>query len=240
MVGATYRTSTEGKEIQVLLTVVDTGGEGGRTQQGKGAAAEGTSGVTHNADAWYRSVRAAGLGDRVMLVKGASTKNAPMVRMSLVGQRSSREKGDIPLFVLNTNLLKDAVHAGLRRDTPGPGYLHVPSWVNRAFLDELYRAETRNKDGVWQQVRKRNEAFDLAVYVRAGCLRLGADKIKSWDKAPAWAQPLASNREVITREARREMKEELSELPPPEKPAPISQRAAPARTRRVLRSNYLG
>ena len=121
VVGATYRTSTEGKEIQVLMTVVDTGGEGGRTQQGKGAAAEGTSGVTHNAYAWYRSVRAAGLGDRVMLVKGASTKNAPMVRMSLVGQRSSREKGDIPLFVLNTNLLKDAVHAGLRRDTPGPG-----------------------------------------------------------------------------------------------------------------------
>ena len=240
VVGATYRTSTEGKEIQVLMTVVDTGGEGGRTQQGKGAAAEGTSGVTHNAYAWYRSVRAAGLGDRVMLVKGASTKNAPMVRMSLVGQRSSREKGDIPLFVLNTNLLKDAVHAGLRRDTPGPGYLHVPSWVNRAFLDELYRAETRNKDGVWQQVRKRNEAFDLAVYVRAACLRLGADKIKSWDKAPAWAQPLAANREVITREARREMKEELSELPPPEKPAPIIQRAAPARTRRVLRSNYLG
>ena len=240
VVGATYRTSTEGKEIQVLMTVVDTGGEGGRTQQGKGAAADGTSGVTHNAYAWYRSVRAAGLGDRVMLIKGASTKNAPMVRMSLVGQRSSREKGDIPLFALNTNLLKDAVHAGLRRDTPGPGYLHVPSWVNRAFLDELYRAETRNKDGVWQQVRKRNEAFDLAVYVRAACLRLGADKIKSWDKAPAWAQPLAANREVITREARREMKEELSELPPPEKPAPIIQRAAPARTRRVLRSNYLG
>jgi len=76
--------------------------------------------------------------------------------------------------------------------------------------------------------------------VRAACLRLGADKIKSWDKAPAWAQPLAANREVITREARREMKEELSELPPPEKPAPIIQRAAPARTRRVLRSNYLG
>ena len=50
----------------------------------------------------------------------------------------------------------------------------------------------------------------------------------------------ASNREVIAREARREMKEELSELPPPEKPAPIIQRAAPARTRRVLRSNYLG
>ena len=36
------------------------------------------------------------------------------------------------------------------------------------------------------------------------------------------------------------MKEELSELPLPEKPAPIIQRAAPARTRRVLRSNYLG
>ena len=43
VVGATYRTSTEGKEIQVLMTVVDTGGEGGRAQQGKGAAAEGTS-----------------------------------------------------------------------------------------------------------------------------------------------------------------------------------------------------
>ena len=221
VVQATYRTPTEGRELQVLMTVVDSGGE---------------DGVTDKAYAWYRAMRQAKLHDRVMLVKGASAKGAPMIRESKVGQRSNREKGDVPLHILNPNLLKDAVHAGLRRQTPGPGYIHVPGWVSKAFIDELYHAEVRNRAGVWEQVRKRNEAFDLACYVRAGSLRLGADKIKNWDKAPAWAQPLETNREVVTKEARREMKEEVSSLP-----VPVAvQRPVRQRARRVAHSSYLG
>ena len=158
-----------------------------------------------------------------------------MIRQSLVGNRTPREKGDVPLYLLNVDMLKDAVHAGLRRQTPGPGYLHVPGWVNKAFIDELYHAEVRGEGGKWSQIRKRNEAFDLAGYIRAGCLRLGADKIKNWDKAPAWAAPLELNRELVTADVRREMKAEAAELP-----TPVLRPNMPARRqRRVARSSYL-
>ncbi len=218
---STYKTTLAGRELQVLMTVVDSGGE---------------DGVTDKAYAWYRAMRQAKLHDRIMLVKGASTKTAPMIRESKVGGRGAKDKGDVPLYLLNPNLLKDAVHAGLRRQTPGPGYLHIPGWVNNAFLDELHHAEIRGKNGTWEQVRKRNEAFDLACYVRAGCLRLGADKIKNWDKAPSWAQPLETNREVVTKEARREMKQDAASMPTPV----VLQRPAQARRRRVAHSSYLG
>lgn len=222
---SSYKTNMAGRELQVLMTVVDSGGE---------------DGVTDKAYAWFRAMRQARLHDRIMLIKGASAPNAPMIRQTQVGNRSTREKGDVPVYLLNPNLLKDAVHTGLRRQVPGPGYIHVPGWVNKAFIDELYHAEVRNTSGKWTQVRKRNEAFDLATYVRAGCLRLGADKIKDWGKAPAWAAPLVSNRELVTREERREMKAEAANLPIPVVP-PVLQRPATAkRSRRVIGSTYLG
>lgn len=217
VVQATYKTPIEGRELRVLMTVVDSGGE---------------DGVTDKAYAWYRTIRQAKLQDRVMLVKGASAKNAPMIRMTMVGQRTSKEKGDVPLYMLNPNLLKDAVLAGLRRQTPGPGFFHLPSWLPRAFHDELFKSEVRGKNGTWEQVRKRNEAFDLAVYVRAGCLRLGVDKIKDWHRPPAWAAPLEFNRELVTREERVEMKEQARAMP-----APVER---PRRARRAARSSYLG
>lgn len=221
VVSATYKTDAPGREMRVLMTVVDSGGE---------------DGVTDKAYAWWRSLRAAGLHSRAMLVKGAPTKNAAMVRETWVGNRNKREKGDVPLFLLNTNLLKDAVHAGLRRQTPGPGYLHVPGWVNKAFIDELHYSEVRGKTGVWAQVRKRNEAFDLACYVRAGCMRLGVDKIKDWGHAPPWASPQHENREMVSREERVELKADAATVPTPVQPPP----AAPRRARRVVASAYIG
>lgn len=222
VVTATYKTPIEGRELQVLLTVVDSGGE---------------DGVTDKAYAWFRALRQAKLHDRVMLVKGSNVKMQGMIRQTLVGNRSGKEKGDVPLYILNTDTLKDAVHAGLRRATPGPGYIHIPGWANKAFLDELHHSEIRGKTGKWEQVRKRNEAFDLAAYVRAGCLKLGADKIKNWDKAPAWAAPLPDNRELVTREERREAKAEIAAAP---LPMPVVRRPVVVRQRRVARSSYLG
>lgn len=220
VVQSTYKTPIDGHELQVLMTVVDSGGE---------------DGVTDKAYAWWRAIKQAKLHDRVMLVKGASAKGAAMIRQTQVGNRTAKEKGDVPLYMLNVDMLKDAVHAGLRRQTPGPGYLHVPGWVNQAFIDELHHAEIRGKDGRWSQIRKRNEAFDLAGYIRAGCLRLGLDKIKNWDRAPAWAAPLELNRELVTAAARREMKAEAAALP-----APVSHpNARPRRTGRVAHSSYL-
>jgi len=197
---ATWRTPLAGREIKARKVVVDTGGE---------------DGVTDNAYAWLRRVRQLKLSGRVMLYKGASTKTAPVIKETKVGKRNANSKPDIPLYVCNPNLLSDIVDAGLRRETPGPGYIHFPApkhpvknpdgWLPQAFFDEL-GAEVRHKDG-WKQVRKRNESFDLCRMIAAGLLSLGLDKIKDWNVVPAWLAPLELNEDVITVEDRRAMKE---------------------------------
>jgi len=233
VIRSTYRTPLEGKEIRVKMTAVDTGGE---------------DGVSDKAYEWYRRLRREKLHTRVMLVKGASTKTAPLIKESLVGARNSKEKGDVPLYLLNPNLLKDAVHNSIQRRTPGPGYYHFPlpktpqtpnAWLPMAFFDEL-KAEVRNADGTWTQIRKRNESLDLCCYNRAAALRLGAEKIKNWKVAPTWAAPLEMNSELITVEDRREMKANtLNKTVPAERPpsSPVRLSRPP---RRSSRSTYLG
>jgi phage terminase large subunit GpA-like protein len=223
IVRATYRTSVEGKELRVKLTVVDSGGE---------------DGVTDKAYDWYRRMRRQGYAQRIILVKGASSRTAPMIRESMVGGKNGKE-GDVPLYNLNPNLLKDAVWTGLKRQSPGPGYIHLPKWLAQAFFDELLRSEVRMPNGTWSQVRKRNEALDLAAYIRAGCLRLGLDKLK-WGEmhlTPTWARPLAENSELITTEDRRDMK---ANEPVPPAPAGTSQTTPQLARRRIARSPYLG
>jgi phage terminase large subunit GpA-like protein len=225
VVRSTYRTHIEGREMRVMMTVVDTGGE----------HQEKNDGVTDKAYAWFRRLRRIGLAMRVTLVKGASQKTAPLIKEKLVGARNPKEKGDIPLYLINPNMLKDAVATGLKRTEPGPNYIHIPAWLPAAWFDEL-QAEVRNKDGTWMQVRKRNEAFDLCVYIRAGCLRLGLDKIK-WDSPPKWALPVADNSECITTEDRRELQ---ANTPVAQIPDEAQKQQPVLRTRRSSRSSYLG
>jgi phage terminase large subunit GpA-like protein len=217
---STYRTPVEGKELKVLLTVIDTGGE---------------DGVTGNAYAYYRRLRRVGLHQRIMLYKGQGSRTTQVMRESMVGLNK-----DVPLYLVNTNLVSDAVYAGLQRDKPGPGYYHFPKvkspqnpdgWINQAFFDEL-KAEVRQDDGTWHQVKKRNESFDLCRMIHAGLLRLGVDKKGFWDSTPDWAKPLQENRELVSAQDRREMKE--GNLPVEQ--MPVSVRPA-RRERRVAHFN---
>lgn len=229
---ATWRTPVEGREIRARLVVVDTGGE---------------DGVTFNAYSWYRRVRRAGMAGRVMLYKGASLKSAPIIKESMVGARGGKTKPDIPLFVCNPHLLSDAVDAGLRRDTPGPGYIHFPpakhptknpdGWLPGSFYDEL-KSEVRQPNGTWSQIRKRNESFDLCRMIRAGLLRLGLDKVTDWSRVPAWIAPLELNSEVITVEDRREMKANIAVEEKPQEVQVLPPRGV-ARKRRSVPSPYL-
>ena len=196
---ATWKTPIDGREIKAKRMIVDSGGE---------------DGVTHNAYAWYRRIKAMGMAGRVRLYKGGSDRKAPIIKESLVG--SPKGKGDIPLLLCNTNLLADAVAAGLRRAGGGAGAYHFPpakhptlspeSWLAQAFFDEL-QSEVRQANGTWKQIRKRNESLDLLRMTHAGLLSLGVDRIKDWNAVPAWLAPLELNSEVVTSEDRREMKE---------------------------------
>jgi phage terminase large subunit GpA-like protein len=217
VVNCTYKSETEGYELRPLLVAVDSGGE---------------DGVTERAYAWYRSLRTVGLHHRVMLVKGASSSSAPRIRMSQLGG-SKGVKGDVPVYLFNPNQAKDTVSAWLRRKTAGPNFVHCPSWLPEAFYDELFRSEVRMRNGVWKQVRKRNESFDLLAYLWVACMRLAADKIKDWQKAPTWALPVPENRETMTRDDRLGMKEDAPS-PKPQNPT------GKTRARRSSMSSYLG
>lgn len=232
---ATWRTPTDGLEIRAKRVVVDSGGE---------------DGVTQNAYAWWRRVRKLGMGARVRLYKGASTPNAPVLKEVLVGKIDAKNTGDVPLLHCNSNLLADAVDAKLKRQTPGPGYMHFPEpkhptlnpngWLSQAYFDEL-ASEVRNEKGVWQQIKKRNESWDLCKMIYAAYLSLKMDKITDWsaDKVPEWLRPLDRNSEVMSAEDRREMKD--NQVISPMTVAPYSApRAAPQRrVRRSIASPYM-
>jgi len=226
---STYRTSKPGLELGIMLTVVDTGGEhkaaGGKGQKGDG--------VSDKAYAWYRRLRRERIHGKVMLIKGASSSLAGSpIKESWVGNRGAREKGDVPIYFLDTNRLKDMVDKRMKRTDPGPGYMHLPDWLPKPWFDEL-QAEVRGPDGKWTQIRARNETMDLLAYDEAGYLRLGADKIGDWSKAPPWAAPLfEGNINLVTREERRELQANVRVA---ETPVPV----APVRRRRVSRSSYL-
>lgn len=205
VVNATYRTSDPEREMRVKMTVVDSGGE---------------DGVTDKAYAWYRRLRQQGLQHRVRLVKGASGKDLDWyTRETMVGAQQGQ--GDVPLFLLNPNKIKDVVAACLKRRVAGPGYYHFPKakgpknpqgWLPPSFFDEL-AAEVRNERGVWEQIRLRNESLDLCCYIKAGGMMLGVDRKGFWDAPPRWARPHAENSEVISPEARRELREPTAVVP---------------------------
>lgn len=229
---ATWKTPDEGREIRLKLVMVDSGGE---------------DGVTDNAYAWFRRLRKAGLATRVRLYKGASPKEAPIIKESLLGRRNTREKGDVPVMVCNPNLLSDIVAAGLRRQSGGAGYIHFPKpkhpvsnpdgWLAQSFFDEL-AAEVRQKNGTWSQIRKRNETFDLCRMICAGLLYLGLDKVRDWNKVPAWLAPLDQNSEIVSVEDRRAMKANTPVAPTPDETVVVVPRRA-ARPRRAASSPYL-
>ena len=197
LLNATWKTPDENREIKLRMLTVDTGG---------------LDGATANAYAWFRSVRKAGMAHRVTLYKGGSTPTAPIIRETMVGKRTGKDKGDIPLLLCNTNLLADMVAAGLRRETPGPGFYHWPrpkhptmnpdGWLPESFFLEL-DAEVRDKNGTWRQIKKRNESLDCSRMIMAGMLRMGLDKIRDWNVVPAWLAPLDKNSEIVAREDRR-------------------------------------
>jgi phage terminase large subunit GpA-like protein len=189
VVQATYKTSS-GQELRVLRVGVDTGGE---------------DGVTHNAYAWMRRLRKAGLSSRVMLLKGGSHATEKPVTKGSARLNNGKPMHDMPVWLVNTDYFKDLVAGSMRRKVPGPGYFHAPKWAPAAYFEEL-RAEVRSASGKWQKIHARNEALDLWVYALALCesLGFGPKGRMRWDNPPGWALPLdAGNTELISREERK-------------------------------------
>ncbi|EHU33402.1 phage terminase large subunit family protein [Escherichia coli DEC2A] len=168
--------SDPSQQMRLMAMAVDSGGE---------------DGVTDNAYKFWRRCRRDGLGKRIYLFKGDSIRRAKLITRTFPDNtgrtgRRAQAAGDVPLWLLQTDALKDRMNNALWRDSPGPGYVHFPDWLGSWFYDEL-TYEERSSDGKWSKPgRGANEAFDLMVYAEALVILHGYEKIR-WPDAPEWA-----------------------------------------------------
>ncbi|HAJ1753269.1 TPA: phage terminase large subunit family protein [Escherichia coli] len=168
--------SDPSQQMRLMAMAVDSGGE---------------DGVTDNAYKFWRRCRRDGLGKRIYLFKGDSIRRAKLITRTFPDNtgrtgRRAQAAGDVPLWLLQTDALKDRVNNALWRDSSGPGYVHFPDWLGSWFYDEL-TYEERSSDGKWSKPgRGANEAFDLMVYAEALVILHGYEKIR-WPDAPEWA-----------------------------------------------------
>ncbi|WP_386696704.1 phage terminase large subunit family protein [Lonepinella sp. MS14436] len=166
--------------MPVLAMAVDSGGE---------------DGVTDNAYKFWRYCKRQGVAKRVYLVKGDSTKRQKLITKTYPdnttrSDRHSSARGDVPLYLLQTDQLKDRINNALARETAGANYIHFPEWIGEWFFNELVYEE-RGADGKWRKPGKgNNEAFDLFCYCHAIAILRGYERIK-WDdenSVPQWAK----------------------------------------------------
>jgi len=200
-----------GRSMPVRIVACDSGGE---------------DGVTERAYDFWRFLRTKRMQQKFRLVKGSEREGAKLVQETFPDSRKRKDRnsgsaGDVPVLVLNTTLLKDAVMADVRRQTAGPGYYHFPKWLPTSFFDEL-TAEIRTAKRWENRLGKKNETFDLCYYGHAVAILLGIDRI-NWAAPPSWAAEWDQNPDVYVADA----------MQPIPAPAP-----APARLR-VAHSNYL-
>lgn len=173
-----------GRVMRVRLTVCDSGGE---------------DGVSNRAYEFHRRLMREGKDGRFRLLKGRDTgpRMLPDQYPDTRGRkdRDSGSAGDVPVCYCNVNELKDTLAADLERTAPGPGYWHIPRWMDDAHVREL-TAEVRTSAG-WRKTSHaaKNESIDLCVYAEAAYLRLQGERI-DWDNPPAWAAEWDRNSEV--------------------------------------------
>jgi phage terminase large subunit GpA-like protein len=183
----TYPMVDANASMPVRLVVGDSGGK---------------SGVTAKAYAYYRWLRRRRKHFRFRLVKGSSRMDAATATLTWpdASDRKDRKqggRGDVPVWLLNTTVLKDAVVGDLARTEMGPGFVHLPKMLEKdeSFFAEL-AAEQRTEKGWKNPSGARNEALDLHVYNRAACKIMKADKI-NWANPPRWAREAVVDAEPV-------------------------------------------
>lgn len=162
----------------------------------------GRDGVTANAYSFYRQLRDKGDGahKRFMLIKGDGNPAAPRVRVSYpdsaTKDRKAGARGEIPVLMINGNILKDKLNGMLDARMGDGAFLLADYLPDEVFVEMT--VERRTPKG-WEKPkgsRVRNEAWDLATYSLALCAHLRVESIR-WDQPPVWAAEWPDNALVV-------------------------------------------
>ncbi|KDD80690.1 phage terminase large subunit family protein [Glaesserella parasuis] len=225
-----YPLSTHDNRLMPILAMaVDSGGE---------------DGVTDNAYKFWRKCRRDGLAKRVYLVKGDSTKRQKLITKSYPdnttrSDRHSSARGDVPLYLLQTDQLKDRISNALAKTSQGSNYIHFPDWIGQWFFDELVYEE-RGADGKWFKPGKgNNEALDLFCYAHAIAILRGYERIKWGDERniPEWARLPELNPNIINLEAPHN--EQAQEVSVEEKSTPLISKTQPEKQKSTTQQRWL-
>jgi len=157
----------------------------------------GMPGVTANERAWYSKLDPA-KRKRVLMARGAKGDPGAPVRLTHpdTAAKGGKSHGNLPVYELNSNRLKDEVWGALGREEPGPGFIHFAP-MDETYFRELV-AETRADNGKWENpAKRRNETFDLLCYCRATWYILGGMKLDIAKRVPAWFEKPDKNSELV-------------------------------------------
>ena len=166
-----------GRTMGIVMTTCDSGGY----SRDKG---ESTTSMAYD---FYRTLKKRGKAARFHLVKGIASPNAPRTNITypdaVKKDALSAARGDVPVLMLNSNLLKDTLHNRLDMTEPSKGLITFPDWLGIQFYQELC-AETRKPNG-WQKVaHQNNETWDLMYY----CIGVAISKLLMIDRVD-WKKP---------------------------------------------------
>ena len=149
-----------GREICISATFIDSGG--------------------HNTDDVYRFVKGR-QSRKVFACRGASESGK-----EILSKYSLNNRLRVKLFTIGTDTAKDRIFARMKIPAPGPGYMHLPDWIEEEYLEQLtsekaVRRYKRGRGAVREYIktRERNEALDLEVYAMAALYTLHRTHIQS-------------------------------------------------------------
>lgn len=179
------------REMSVKLTLCDSGGYATKARADAYHNPKKAETATGNAYAFFRKLRSENRHGRFHLVKGDSSPNQPRVRVTFPDaqrkDRSAAARGDVPVLMINSNLVKDMLSARLDCIAPGKGMFLFPSWAEDWWYREMC-SEVRTAKGWENPAHTRNEAWDLAYYCIAGCIsKLLLLEVIDWNNPPGWA-----------------------------------------------------
>lgn len=109
--------------------------------------------------------------------------------------RSAGARGEIPVMVCNSDMLKDGVDSILGRENIHSGRVMFPKWLPFSFYKELC-VEVKDLKGKWVNPKGyRNESWDLLVMASALLISkqyVGIEAI-DWEDPPDWASDWDDN-----------------------------------------------
>lgn len=88
-------------------------------------------------------------------------------------KEGTTKRGNVRLFIVGTDAMKDRIFARMNIPAPGPGYFNFPPWVKEDYFEQLTAEKKKIKTNRWTGVSRReyskksgdrNEALDLTVY----------------------------------------------------------------------------